>query len=258
MANAPTTQRPDLSVVVPAYNEEQRLPTFLNRLDGALDDVPFSFEVLLVNDGSNDRTEQIMRAHTGSTSISLPVNGGKAKAVQEGIRRSRGDFVMVLDADLEYPPEDIPLLMQTARDAGRVVAVHADRFSHPANRAAGIKGRIGVLKGQSLGPWLANKLLALQVRVLYGRWFSDHLTGFRMYPGAFLRSVRLRSKGFEGEHEMTALLLRNDIPIVEVPVAYAPRSKEEGKKIRPIDGLIAVRTFLIMRVVPLGGRQDGA
>ena len=95
--------------------------------------------------------------------------------------------------------------------------------------------------------WLANWTLTALVLVLFGKWITDTLTGLKLYPGDFL-GQRLTSVGFEGDHEITAKLIKAHIPIVEIPIEYAPRGREEGKKIGPRDGLIAVKTFVSMRI----------
>ena len=81
---------------------------------------------------------------------------------------------------------------------------------------------------------------------------EDHrtLTGLKLYPGDFLRAQRLTSVGFEGDHEITAKLIAANIPILETPIAYAPRGREEGKKIGPRDGVKAVTTFVGQRFSP--------
>ena len=98
-----------------------------------------------------------------------------------------------------------------------------------------------------MGAWLAGVLLSLWTALLYGRWISDTLTGYKIYPTALLRAFDIRTHGFETDHEITAKLIRAGVRIVEVPISYRPRSVEEGKKIRLRDGWIAVWTLLKYR-----------
>ena len=105
----------------------------------------------------------------------------------------------------------------------------------------------GRQEGQAIGPWGMNVVLMMLTRALYGRWITDPLTGYKVYPTAVLKSFDVKTHGFETDHELTGKLVRRDVDIVEVPVSYTPRSAEEGKKIRPIDGAIAVWTLLRFR-----------
>ena len=119
---------PVLSVVVPAYNEEK---TIVRVLDTVLEKVPATFEVIVVDDGSTDRTRENVAAYMRNNSsvrlICHEKNRGKTAAVSTGFRESRGDIVIVQDADLEYDPEDIPSLIQPIQD-GRADVVFGSRF----------------------------------------------------------------------------------------------------------------------------------
>ena len=96
---------------------------------------------------------------------------------------------------------------------------------------------------------MMNVVLMLCTLALYGRWITDMLTGYKLYPAEALRGFDVKTAGFETDHELTAKLVRASIPIREVPIDYTPRSAEEGKKIRPIDGLIALWTLVRFRFV---------
>jgi hypothetical protein len=98
-----------------------------------------------------------------------------------------------------------------------------------------------------VGPWFAGVLLTLWTALLYGRWISDTLTAYKLYPAAVVKAMHLRTSGFETDHEITAKLVRRGLRIVEVPIEYYPRSHDEGKKIKPSDGFIAVWTLLRFR-----------
>jgi glycosyltransferase involved in cell wall biosynthesis len=232
-----------LSVVVPAYNEEARIADLLDSMAKSLGALGDEYEIIVVDDGSSDGT----RDRVGGDRVDLIVherNRGKAAAVQTGLARSTGRLVAVLDADLEYFPADLlPMLDRAEQEAGPV-SVYGSRYLEPANFRAGFLGRLRVLRGQELTSWIANWTLTAIVLVLFGKVITDTLTGLKLYPGEFLRAQRLTSTGFEGDHEITSRLIRSRIPIREVPIAYAPRSRAEGKKIGPRDGVIAIVTFL--------------
>jgi len=238
-----------LSVVVPAFNEEARVGDLVRSLQTALAPLGGEQEIIVVDDGSSDQTAHRV-VETGANLLRHERNVGKAAAVQTGLAASKGTYVAVLDADLEYFPDDlIPMLERAESDERSVeIAVYGSRYLESANYREGAAGRLRVLRGQELSSWVANWVLTMLVLVLFGKWITDTLTGLKLYPGEFLRAQRLSSVGFEGDHEITSKLIRARVPIVEVPIGYAPRGRDEGKKIGPLDGVRAVRTFVAQRL----------
>lgn len=235
-----------LSIVIPAYNEE----TSIGRLLSVIQDVQterlgFEKEIILVDDGSSDRTLEIGKTFPAVRCFQQVPNQGKGRAVQRGVRESTGDFILVQDADLEYDPHDYLALLKEATDAS--VSVYGSRTLGQQRDRQGFSLWWGRHPKQSLGPWVAGILLSLWTLLLYGRWISDTLTAYKLYPASVLKSFIIKTHGFETDHEITAKLIRSGIRIVEVPVAYNPRSVQEGKKIKARDGLIAVVTLLRFR-----------
>jgi dolichol-phosphate mannosyltransferase len=238
---------PTLSIVIPAYNEEAFLGTLLDKvLAVKTEELGFSKEVIVVNDGSKDRTEAVARAVPGVKVFTQVPNQGKGKAVQRGIRESTGDWILIQDADLEYDPEDYLPILRALNGPG-VCAVYGSRILGQRERHPGFTLTPGRHPEQRFGPWLAGQLLTWWTAILYGVWITDTLTAYKLYPGKLLRAMPIETTGFETDHEITAKLVRLNQKIVEVPIAYYPRSAEEGKKIKPIDGLIAVQTLLKYR-----------
>lgn len=240
---------PILSIVVPAYNEEAFIGTLIDRILAVpVQQAGFQREILVVNDGSTDRTEEVARAyalrHPEVRLFTQVPNQGKGKAVQRGIREASGDYILIQDADLEYDPMDY-LTLLGALNRGAVV--YGSRILGQ-RRTPGFQLFPGKHPGQSFGPWLAGVLLTTVTMLLYGRWITDTLTSYKLYPSRAVKSLNLRTSGFETDHEITAKLIRRHLKIVEVPIDYHPRSREEGKKIKPSDGLIAVWTLLRFRV----------
>lgn len=238
-----------LSIVVPAYNEEAYLERVLEKII-RVNTLPMGFdkEILVINDGSNDGTGEIAArfSHQGVRCFNQIANQGKGKAVERGIREARGDYVLVQDADLEYNPEDyLPIL----RALERGDAVYGSRTLGQLQRT-GWTLTPGRHPAQGFGPWFAGLILSCWTFVLYGQWLSDTLTAYKLCPAHALKAMRLRTSGFETDHEITAKLLRQKIRIIEVPIAYHPRSAAEGKKIRPWDGGIALWTLLRCRFAP--------
>jgi glycosyltransferase involved in cell wall biosynthesis len=236
---------PTLSIVIPAYNEEAFIGTLLEKILAVpTEKAGFDKEIVVVNDGSKDRTEEVARRFASVRVFTQVPNQGKGAAVQRGIREATGDYILIQDADLEYDPADYLTLLK-GLDRGDVVY---------GSRTLGqrrLQPRWTLFPGrhprQDLGPWVAGAALTLWAFLIYGRWITDTLTAYKLYPAKPVKEMKLQTRGFETDHEITARLIRSGHTIVEVPVEYFPRSKEEGKKIKATDGLIAVWTLLRFR-----------
>lgn len=244
---------PLLSIVIPAYNEEASLEALLELVLGVNTEAAgMDKEILVVNDGSRDRTaevaERVAARHSQVKVFTQVPNQGKGKAVQRGIAESTGDYILIQDADLEYNPQDyIPMIEALRANPGALVSIYGSRGMGQARLQKGFTLFWGRHPEQKFGPWLAGQILTTWAFVLYGQWITDTLTAYKLYPGPLMRKMRIETKGFETDHEITAKLVRQGVKITEVPIEYHPRSVEEGKKIRPIDGLIAVWTLLRYR-----------
>ena len=191
-----------------------------------------------MDDGSQDRTYSVANEQAKSIPsvrvIRQTPNQGKGSAVQRGISEAAGDFVIVQDADLEYDPADYLPMLDALRNHSEGACIYGSRMRHPQ---------------QAFGPWLAGAILTLWTFLLYGKWVSDTLTAYKIYPTSVLRTLHVKTKGFETDHELTAKLIRAGLSIIEVPIHYYPRSIGEGKKIGPRDGFKAVWTLLRFRFV---------
>ncbi len=222
----------DLSVVVPAYNEEAFIGQLLPQIQSlSLSDLQLTMEIIVVDDGSTDRTTEIVSRIDGIRLQSQPENSGKGAAVRAGIEIAEGRYIMIQDADLEYDPIDyLPMLRRLLE--GDVDAVYGSRYlaagRHPAQgRLADLGGR-----GLSLVAWLAT-----------GHWLTDTVTALKLFTREAIADFELVTRGFELDHELTCKLLARGREIVEVPISYAPRSRQEGKKIGFSDFLVALRTY---------------
>jgi dolichol-phosphate mannosyltransferase len=233
-----------LSIVIPAFNEEAFIGTLLDTILAVdTESLGFEKEIIVVNDGSRDGTAECVRRFATVKLIDQQ-NQGKGAAVQRGIREASGELVLVQDADLEYEPADYRLLLEAIR-AG-AACVYGSRTSGQW-RERGWTLTPGRHPRQGVGPWAAGCILSVVTFLLYGVWISDTLTAYKVYPREVFNWMKVKTHGFETDHEITAKLIRAGIRIKEVPIAYHPRSTAEGKKIKPSDGFKAVWTLLRFR-----------
>lgn len=235
-----------VSIVIPAFNEALRVGEVLEAIQVQRALSPQDVEVIVVDDGSRDSTAEVVRNHPHDQLIVHETNRGRAAAVQTGIAAATKDYVAVFDADFEYFPEDLFKAMY-AVGSGDSVVVYGSRYKNRQNYSSSWGRTFRKMSGQRLGPWAANWLIAIYVFALYGRWYSEHLSGIRLYPAEFLKGYSWTSTGFEGDHELAAAAILSGHKILEVPCAYSARSKEEGKKIRASDGFKAIAVFTAWR-----------
>ena len=236
---------PLLSIVIPAYNEAEFIGTLLERISSVpTEPLGYNKEIIVVDDGSKDATGKIASGFAGVKVFTQVPNQGKGRAVQRGIREATGDYILIQDADLEYDPNDYVALLAALKPG--VDSVYGSR-TLGQRRQSGFTLFPGRHPEQGFGPWLAGQILTIWTALLYGNWITDTLTAYKLYPAKAVKDMRLRTSGFETDHEITARLIRGGYRIVEVPIAYHPRSVEAGKKIKPSDGLIAVWTLLKYR-----------
>jgi dolichol-phosphate mannosyltransferase len=220
-----------VSVVIPAYNEERFIGELLEKIRQVdLSSVDCRLELIVVDDGSKDRTADIVASIPNVMLIRKP-NGGKGSAVRAGIGAATGDYVLIQDADLEYDPTDYVPIFQALRDGAPVV--YGSRYL--AHR--------GPYPQQSVTAYLGGISLSAVCKMFTGRWLTDTVTALKLFPRALLQELNLETSGFELDHEITAKVAARGHQILEVPIHYYPRSRSEGKKIGARDWLIALRTF---------------
>ncbi len=218
-----------LTIVIPCYNEEKTILEIFRRVEAA--ELGVAKEIVVVDDGSKDQTPEILKTLERATVILLPENRGKGAALRAGFAAATGDYVVVQDADLEYDPADLKLLVAKAREGHKVV-YGSRRLGRGRNPMAGLS----YYAGGVLLSWLTN--------ILYGTRITDEPTCYKMFERKLLLGLPLTCTGFEFCPEVTAQVARRGEKIVEVPIGYQPRSRHEGKKINWRDGLIAIWTLI--------------
>jgi glycosyltransferase involved in cell wall biosynthesis len=223
---------PYLSVLMAAYNEERTLENVIDAVLRVNEDL----ELILVDDGSTDRTWELMQAKADGGHVRAfrhSHNQGKGAAIRTALGEARGEVVLVQDADLEYDPADYSLLLDPIR-SGRAEVVYGTRAfaSHSA---------------YSFWYVIGNRLVTLATNILYNCYLSDMETGYKVMRREVALSLDLEAQGFELEPEITAKLLRAGYRIYEVSISYAARSRAEGKKLTAMDGVRAVFTLLRYR-----------
>jgi glycosyltransferase involved in cell wall biosynthesis len=225
-AAAPRRDGVRLSVIMPIYNEAATVATSIDRLRA----VPLNIELVCVDDGSTDGTRDVLTRLKDEGLIDQlvlqPRNRGKGAAVRTGIDAAKGDVIVIQDADLEYDPQDLPVLLQPILD-GHADAVFGSRFLGGPHRVLYFWHSVG------------NGVLTLISNMFTDLNLTDMETCYKMARADLMKSLPLRTDRFGIEPELTARLAQTHARIYEVPISYHGRTYAEGKKIGWKDGVAA-------------------
>ncbi|HDQ25506.1 MAG TPA: glycosyltransferase family 2 protein [bacterium] len=227
-----------LSVIIAAYNEKATIKQAVS----AVKKTPLrglKKEIIIVDDGSTDGTcliikELAKKDKTIKTALKEK-NTGKGSAIREGLKLATGNYIVFQDADLEYDPDDYPALLKPLLK-GRADVVYGSRFK-------------GGTRAFLLLNYIANKILNAVTNILYNSTLTDMETCYKLFRSDVIKSLELRSNGFEIEPEITAKILKKKYRIYEVPITFYGRGYDEGKKIKARDGFIALWTLLKHRFI---------
>ena len=225
---------PLISIVVPVFNEARTVAAVIERLIAI--DLPAPREILVVNDGSTDGTREVLNHVAPRPQLRIihaEKNGGKGSAIRIGFSQASGTIVAIQDADLELDPAQIADLVKPILD-GKTRIVYGSRF----------------LAGRPDAPFIsivANQVLTGVTNVLFGGRLTDMETCYKVMTSEVARSLNLESNRFDIEPEITAKLLRAGHSILELPIRFEPRSREQGKKIGWRDGFRAIQVLFKYR-----------
>ncbi|MEN8097563.1 MAG: glycosyltransferase family 2 protein [Chloroflexota bacterium] len=222
-----------LSVIVPCFNEKETIREIIKRVQ----DTGFAYEIVIVDDGSTDGTREILKDLSLADDVHVfyhTENQGKGAAVKTALTQAKGDVMVIQDADLEYDPRDYPKLLQPIEE-GKAKVVYGSRFLGGPRRAMFFWHMLG------------NRLLTLITNILYNTILTDMETCYKTFTAEVADSLELTSPGWGFDPEITAKILRQGIRIYEVPISYAGREFDEGKKISWKDGITVLLTLIRLR-----------
>lgn len=220
------------SIVIPVYNEEATIKLIIDKVKKV--PYPGEVEIIVVNDGSKDKSAEIIKKIKGIIFLDLKKNRGKGFALRQGFKRATGQIILIQDADLEYDPRDHLKLISALSEAD-VDVVYGSRF---------LKSRPRVRYPLF---YLGNIALSFLTKILYQRSITDMETCYKAFRAKVLKEIKLKSERFEFEPEITCKLLKAGYRIKEIPITYRSRSYKEGKKIGVKDGLIAIYVLARLR-----------
>ena len=225
-----------ISIVIPVFNEAKTIIQVLDKIHLATNSINHKFEIIIVNDGSTDKTKDnlIRNKHLYDQLINIEKNMGKGNALNLGFSKCSGEVIIIQDADLEYSPEDYPKLLSPFEKFDADI-VYGSRF-----RTSDISAVL------LFWHTIANKIITLTSNIFSDLNLSDVETGYKVFKKKLINDIKLNEKRFGIEIELTHKF-SNLIPkpkIYEVGISYNGRTYMEGKKIGVKDAFRAIYCIL--------------
>jgi len=225
-----------LSIVIPVYNEKNTILQILEKVERVSLLSDLEKEVIIVDDFSADGSREILKSLDKKYRIIFHnKNKGKGAALKSGFKAASGDIILIQDADLEYNPEEYPLLLEPILNK-KAKVVYGSRFFKKHNPRYRLF-------------YFGNKFLSFLFSIFYGKWISDMETCYKVFRREVLDNIKIKSDRFDFEPEITAKIIKAGYDIKEVPISYESRSIEEGKKIGWKDGFSAIYTIIKYRFI---------
>jgi glycosyltransferase involved in cell wall biosynthesis len=225
-----------LTIIVPVHDEERSIRIILDKIQKVdLSYFQVEKEIIIINDCSKDNTADVLNEYHNGKNIRIinhQKNLGKGSALRSGIKHSKGEIIIIQDADLEYDPEDYPKLIKPILD-DKADVVYGSRF------ATGEEHRV-----LYFWHYVGNKFLTLLSNMFSGLIMTDMETGYKVFRKDVLKKIEIKENRFGFEPEITAKLARlcrkEGVRIYETGISYYGRSYKEGKKIRLRDAFRAI------------------
>ena len=205
-----------VSVVIPVFNEELTIGDIVTRTRSTLEQLKLSHEVLVVDDGSVDRSAEISQA--SEAHVLREPHQGKGHALRLGFERAKGDVIVTLDADGSHQPEEIPLVLRYIMENKVDFAIGSRFFNTDVKNAKIPKvNRIG------------NRMFSNLMQFLTGMKITDSQSGFRAIRSSVVKKMRLNSRGYEVESEMLVKALKMGARVTEIPISFEQRTVGKSK-----------------------------
>ncbi len=224
-----------LSVIICVYNEEKTVEKLINKVQASKLPKKFSKEIIIIDNCSTDQTRNILKKFLNNKNYIIRLqdkNYGKGNSIIEGLKISKGEYIVFQDADLEYDPNNYLFLLNEAIKKN-LDAVLGSRSLHDPN--------YHIYRLNSFG----TKYFTRLINFLYKSSFTDTSTNHKLVKSEVLKKLELKSKGFELDFEIAIKLAKKNYKYAEIPISFYPRTKKDGKKLKIIDGFKCLKVILL-------------